>query len=115
MKRIKCFMILLIFGIMVAGCIRFSPLVGKWELEQTNNPPFGGVVREIEFFSDGTGRMPSILGLSAAFTWRRMEGGRLRIDTAGITQIYDIEISGSTLTFFYNRATNSFAVYRRVR
>jgi len=115
-KRWKTIVIIGIFAIIFFGCQRFSPLVGKWELVSVNNPPFGGVASEIEYFPDGTGRMfVNILGgYTEAFNWST-EGGRLKHENFGILQIYEYQISGSNLTYFYNRTTNSHSVYRKVR
>jgi len=112
----KIFILFFIIIVPIIGCQRFSPLIDKWELVSVNNPPFGGVASEIEYFPDGTGRMfVNILGgYTEAFTWST-EGGRLRHENFGILQIYEYEISGSTITYHYNRATNSYSVYRRIR
>ena len=116
-KRISALgmgIILLSFGFALTGCSRDPRLVGRWELERAVNA--FGVTSEIEFFRDGTGRMRSPLmpGGFESFTWRT-ESGRIRMERFGIMMIHDIELSGSTLTFFYDRAANSHAVYRRAR
>ncbi|MCL2721518.1 MAG: hypothetical protein FWD47_09295 [Treponema sp.] len=116
-KNIKRLLILSIITLIISGCQWFNPLVGKWELVSTNNVLFNfAIANEIEYFSDGTGRMYSDIfgGLSESFTWSA-EGGRVKHENYGIIQIYDYQISGSNLTYYYNRANNSYSVYKRVR
>ena len=116
MKYLKILVLIGIIGSLI-GCTRFSPLIGRWELVDVTNVPFGTVVaREIEFFSDGTGRMHfDIWGFSTttAFTWST-EAGRVRMEGDDIpTQINDFQISGEMLTFIYDRTNNFTSLYRR--
>jgi hypothetical protein len=110
----------LFFGVVLASCSRDPRLVGRWELVNATNAPLI-VANEIEFFSNGTGRIimgEGLLRLTETFTWTA-RNRRLNMESSifGLTlmQTLDYELSGSTLTFFYDRATNSHSVYRRVR
>jgi len=115
-KNIKKLLLACVIILIISNCQKISPLVGKWELVNVNNPPFGGVAKEIEYFSDGTGRLYSDIfgGFADAFIWSA-EGGRLKFENYGIIQILDYEISGPNLIFYYNKSTDSYSVYKKVR
>jgi len=95
---------------------------GRWERTNVVNTPLGIVVaNEVEFFSDGTGRLrldDFMRGHSEAFTWSS-GSGRIRMEFSDSfifsSQIHDYELPGSDLTFIYDRATNFHAVFRRAR
>jgi hypothetical protein len=82
-------------------------LTGKWELAESDNAP-SGIVNRIQFFSEGTG----IIGYSQDFTWE-LEDGCLELESYGSVHTYDFEVSEDTLTCFYDKAHNSFAVYKK--
>ena len=112
--------ILLLCGIVMISRSRDPRLIGRWELVNTANAPLL-VANEIDFFSNGTGRIiigEGLLRLTDTFAWstqnRRVS---MESNVFGITLMQTLyyELSGSTLILFYNRATNSHSVYRRVR
>ena len=95
-------------------------LAGKWELVnavEVDPSAASRIAAETEYFDDGTGRAyyEGVL-LPQEFKWEA-EGGRLTITPADATMrisAYDYELSGNTLTIFYNTNRTSYTESRKV-
>jgi len=105
-----------IAGVIVfSGCGGDSQLVGKWEIESSYYPPRDFIVpKEMEFFSDGKGRMTfdeHNLG-TLPLTWTSGKGN-LNYEIIGQFHVLDYEIKGSNLKIFWEKNKNSYSLYKK--
>lgn len=83
----------------LSGCSDAGKFVGSWEHTET---AFGvSVTTTYTFEKDGTGKLSTMLGISADYTYK-VEGGKLTLVTTVLgsssTTVYTYKFSGDTLT-----------------
>jgi hypothetical protein len=95
------------------------PLLGRWETTNHNEIDLlPNTIERLELFDDGTGfELLSNTLVAREITWAA-DGGRLTItplDASFRVTTYEYELSGNTITIFYNINRTSFTEARRMR
>jgi len=115
-KKAVIIIFLTIFTFALVGCGEAS-VVGNWEFDRVvNDRQDRAFTQRLEFYEDGTGArfgIPILVGRGPfPFSWNIGADGLMYMTGSGR---FEFEVTRNEFRMIFDRATNNYAVYRRVR